>query len=53
MALHRPQSYIGSPCPAYPNSTTCWDASALRLDNPGATDMTGVHVVVSIGTPDL
>ncbi|EWT02522.1 autotransporter adhesin, partial [Intrasporangium oryzae NRRL B-24470] len=45
-----PTSYIGSPCPAYPNSTTCWDAAALRLDNPGSVDVTGVHPVVKIGS---
>ncbi|WP_460629671.1 fibronectin type III domain-containing protein, partial [Intrasporangium mesophilum] len=45
-----PTSYVGSPCPAYPNSTTCWDAAALRLDNPGSVDVTGVHVVVTIGS---
>ena len=41
-----PTSYVGSPCPSYPTSTTCWDASALRLDNPGSVDVTGVHPVV-------
>ena len=45
-----PSSYDGSPCPSYPNDTTCWDASAVRLDNPGSTDVTGVHVVVDIGS---
>ena len=45
-----PSSYVGSPCPRYPNDTTCWDASALRLDNPGSTDVTGVHPVVVIGS---
>ncbi|WP_344061057.1 fibronectin type III domain-containing protein, partial [Terrabacter lapilli] len=45
-----PSSYIGSPCPAYPNSTTCWDAAALRLDNPGSVDVTGLHPVVKIGS---
>jgi fibronectin type 3 domain-containing protein len=44
-----PTSYAGSPCPKYPNDTTCWDASAVRLDNPGSTDATGLHVVVDIG----
>ncbi len=43
-------SFAGSPCPKYPNDTTCWDASAIRLDNPGSTDVTGVQVVVNIGT---
>ena len=33
---------MGLPCPNYPNDTTCWDASALRLDNPGSTNVTGV-----------
>ncbi|MGO4598630.1 fibronectin type III domain-containing protein [Terrabacter sp. 2RAF25] len=45
-----PTSYVGSPCPSYPTSTTCWDAAALRLDNPGSVDVTGVHVVVAIGS---
>src|SRR6476661_8290585 len=45
-----PSSYIGSPCPAYPNSTTGWDAAALRLDNPGSVDVTGIHPVVTIGS---
>ena len=45
-----PTSYSGSPCPAYPNDTTCWDASAVRLDNPGNTDVTGVQPVVVIGS---
>ena len=34
-----PSSFVGTPCPNYPNDTTCWDASALRLDNPGSTDV--------------
>ena len=45
-----PSSFAGTPCPTYPNSSTCWDASALRLDNPGSTDVTGVKAVVSIGS---
>jgi fibronectin type 3 domain-containing protein len=45
-----PSSFDGTPCPNYPNDTTCWDASAIRLDNPGSTDVTGVHPVVVIGT---
>jgi hypothetical protein len=45
-----PSSFDGTPCPNYPNDTTCWDASAIRLDNPGSTDVTGVHAVVVIGT---
>src|SRR5215472_3582645 len=45
-----PSSFVGTPCPNYPNNTTCWDASAVRLDNPGSTDVTGVHVVVVIGS---
>src|SRR3954469_10917245 len=45
-----PSSYVGTPCTNYPNSTTCWDASAIRLDNPGTTDLTGVSVVVTVGT---
>ena len=43
-------SYIGTPCSGYPTSTTCWDASAVRLVNPGGADITGVHVVVLIGS---
>ena len=45
-----PSSFVGSPCPNYPNDTTCWDASAVRLDNPGSTDITGVHPSVVIGS---
>jgi fibronectin type 3 domain-containing protein len=44
-----PASYLGSPCPNFPNDTTCWDAAALRLDNPGSVDVTGVHPVVNVG----
>jgi fibronectin type 3 domain-containing protein len=44
-----PTSFVGSPCSGYPNDTTCWDASALRLDNPGSTDVTGVAPKVVIG----
>ena len=44
-----PSSFHGSPCPNFPRDTTCWDASAVRLDNPGSTDVTGVHPVVKIG----
>ena len=44
-----PSSFKGSPCSRYPNDTTCWDASALRLDNPGSVDVAGVHAVVIIG----
>jgi hypothetical protein len=42
-------SFVGSPCSRYP-SKTCWDASAIRLDNPGSTDITGVHPSVVIGS---
>jgi fibronectin type 3 domain-containing protein len=45
-----PSSFVGTPCPNYPNDTTCWDTSALRLDNPGSTDVTGVSASVVIGT---
>ena len=45
-----PSSFDGTPCPGYPNDTTCWDASAVRLDNPGSTDVTGVQVVVTMGS---
>jgi Fibronectin type III domain len=44
-----PSSFDGSPCPSYPNSTNCWDAGAIRLDNPGNTAVTGIQVVVTIG----
>jgi len=43
-------SFDGTPCPGYPNDTSCWDASAVRLDNPGSTDVTGVQVVVTMGS---
>ncbi len=45
-----PTSFVGTPCPNFPNDTTCWDASAIRLDNPTSTDITGVKVVVTIGS---
>jgi len=45
-----PTSYVGSPCSSFGNSTTCWDAAAVRLDNPGSADVTGVHPVVAIGS---
>jgi hypothetical protein len=45
-----PTSFVGTPCPNYPNSTTCWDAGAVRLDNPGSTNVTGIQVVVVIGS---
>ena len=45
-----PTSFNGTPCPNYPNDTTCWDASAVRLDNPGNTAVTGVKVVVTMGS---
>jgi fibronectin type 3 domain-containing protein len=45
-----PSSFVGTPCPNYPNDTTCWDSSALRLDNPGSADVTGVSASVVIGT---
>ena len=37
-----PSSFHGSPCPNFPKDTTCWDASAVRLDNPGSADVTAV-----------
>jgi fibronectin type 3 domain-containing protein len=43
-------SFVGTPCPGYPNATTCWDAGAIRLDNPTSTAVTGVKVVVTIGS---
>jgi len=45
-----PSSFDGTPCPKFPNDTTCWDAGAIRLDNPGSTDVTGVKVAVTIGS---
>ena len=45
-----PSSFIGTPCPSYPNTTKCWDAAAVRLVNPGGTRVTGVHVVVIVGS---
>ena len=45
-----PSSYDGTPCPGYPNDTSCWDASAVRLTNPGSTAVTGVQVVVTMGS---
>jgi fibronectin type 3 domain-containing protein len=45
-----PSSFDGTPCPNYPNDTTCWDAGAIRLDNPGSADVTGVKVAVTIGS---
>src|SRR5579864_8530264 len=44
-----PTSFDGTPCPGYPNDTTCWDASAIRLTNPGSAAVTGVQVVVTMG----
>src|SRR5216684_8819409 len=44
-----PSNYSGSPCSGYPTSTTCWDASAIRLDNPNSSPVIGVHVVANIG----
>ena len=45
-----PSSFDGTPCPNYPNDTTCWDSSAVRLDNPGSAAVTGVQVVVTMGS---
>jgi titin len=45
-----PSSFVGTPCPKYPNDTTCWDAATVRLDNPGSTAISGVQVAVVIGT---
>lgn len=45
-----PTSFVGTPCPNYPNSTTCWDDGAVRLDNPGSTNVSGMQVVVVIGS---
>src|SRR5690348_18074564 len=43
-----PSRYVGTPCPNYGTNIKCWDASAVRLVNNGPTDITGVHVVVTI-----
>jgi len=45
-----PSRYIGTPCPNYGSTNGCWDASAVMLENNGDTDVTGVHVVVMMGT---
>ena len=45
-----PSSYVGSPCSNFGHTTTCWDASAIRLDNPGSSDVTGVQAEVDIGS---
>jgi fibronectin type 3 domain-containing protein len=44
-----PSNYVGSPCSGWPTSTTCWDAAAIRIDNPNSTPITGVHVIANIG----
>jgi titin len=44
-----PSNYVGTPCSGWPTSTTCWDAAAIRLDNPNNTPITGVRVVANIG----
>ena len=43
-------SFIGSPCPNYPNATNCWDAAAIRLVNPTGSNVTKVKVQVIITT---
>ena len=45
--------YVGTPCPSFGSTNACWDASALRLVNNGSADVTGVHVVVTMGTHRL
>ncbi len=42
--------FIGTPCPSFGSTNACWDASAVRLVNTTASDITGVHVVVTMGT---
>jgi fibronectin type 3 domain-containing protein len=44
-----PSNYVGTPCSGWPTSNTCWDAAAIRLDNPNSTPITGVHVIANIG----
>jgi hypothetical protein len=41
-------SFIGSPCPNYPNATNCWDAATVRLVNPTGSKVTKVKVEVII-----
>jgi hypothetical protein len=41
-------SFIGSPCPNYPNATNCWDAAAIRLVNTSGSKVTHVKVEVII-----
>lgn len=43
-----PSRFVGTPCPNFGSSTGCWDAGAVRLDNPGTTAVTGVKVVVVV-----
>jgi len=45
-----PTQFVGSPCSGFGTSRTCWDAAAVRLSNPGTTDVTGVHAVVVVGS---
>ena len=40
--------FVGSPCDDFGGSRTCWDAGAVRIDNPGSRDVR-VRVVVRIG----
>jgi hypothetical protein len=41
--------FVGTPCRHYGTSPDCWDASAIRLDNPGDRPLRRVHVTVVIG----
>ena len=45
-----PASFVGTPCPNYPHDRACWDAGAIRLDNPTNASITKVKVVVTVGS---
>ncbi len=47
--FRKPGRFVGSPCGNFGKSTTCWDAAAVRLDNP-AHHRVRVRVVVVVGT---
>src|SRR5690349_6688373 len=40
--------FVGSPCAHFGKSRDCWDASAIRIDNPG-NHPRRVHVAVVMG----
>ena len=46
--LHRPLSFVGSPCPHFGTSHFCWDAAAVRIDNRTGRPVR-VHVTVVVG----